>query len=558
MSRKSIILTACAVVLACGLTSLGWFYGRPAYREYRENRAIGAAQAALQKRDFGTASVAARKTLQYNPRNVTAWQILAQLAEGSRSAQALEWRKQVAELSPTLENKYRLASCALKFETFPFPTASRVLEEALAVASNNPVTHALTAEMATRLNQPTDALRHYVIASQLDPTNAGYRFNVAVLRLESPEASQSTEARQTLESMREDPAWREAALRWLLANRLKHEDIPAARKFSQELIQAPQHTFQDQLQHLLVLKKVDDIRAFDEALSSARSVASTNGSLAYAFATWTLQHGDRETALRFLDGLPEPVRTSTEAEMAYVECYVDGKDWTTLDEFLQGKKWGQQDFLRLGILSRAAGEQGQEKAAETRWRSAVREANNRLPSLVSLLGLAKSLGREAAREELLWLIYQRFPREKWALLELDRKYTREANTRGLHRVYSILGADTNNLVAQNNLAATSLLLNQDLGKAHAIALDIYNRCPTNPTIISTYAFSLHQQGKTREGLEALEKLEDSVREKPPVALYYGVLLASVGQTNEAVRYIKAAEKSLSLPEEKVLAQNVLQ
>ncbi len=27
-------------------------------------------------------------------------------------------------------------------------------------------------------------------------------------------------------------------------------------------------------------------------------------------------HGDRETALRFLDGLPEPVRTSTEAEMA--------------------------------------------------------------------------------------------------------------------------------------------------------------------------------------------------------------------------------------------------
>jgi len=105
MSRKSIILTACAVVLACGLTSLGWFYGRPAYREYRENRAIGAAQAALQKRDFGTASVAARKTLQYNPRNVTAWQILAQLAEGSRSAQALEWRKQVAELSPTLENK---------------------------------------------------------------------------------------------------------------------------------------------------------------------------------------------------------------------------------------------------------------------------------------------------------------------------------------------------------------------------------------------------------------------------------------------------------------------
>jgi len=236
----------------------------------------------------------------------------------------------------------------------------------------------------------------------------------------------------------------------------------------------------------------------------------------------------------------------------------DGKDWTTLDEFLQGKKWGQQDFLRLGILSRAAGEQGQEKAAETRWRSAVREANNRLPSLVSLLGLAKSLGREAAREELLWLIYQRFPREKWALLELDRKYTREANTRGLHRVYSILGADTNNLVAQNNLAATSLLLNQDLGKAHAIALDIYNRCPTNPTIISTYAFSLHQQGKTREGLEALEKLEDSVREKPPVALYYGVLLASVGQTNEAVRYIKAAEESLSLPEEKVLAQNVLQ
>src|SRR5216110_1107597 len=71
-------------------------------------------------------------------------------------------------------------------------------------------------------------------------------------------------------------------------------------------------------------------------------------------------------------------------------------------------------------------------------------------------------------------------------------------------------------------------------------------------ITSTYAYSLHLQGRTREGLAALEKLKTESIELPPVALYYGVLLAAIGETNKARKYLELAQRANSLPEEKAL------
>jgi len=555
MSRKHIAVAVLAGAGVCAVL-LAWFYGKPAYRKHQEQQAIAAAKAAFERRDFGAASVAARKALQYNPANLQACQVMAQLAELAGAPQALEWHRKIVELNPTLESKFRLASCALKFEAMPFPTASKVLAEAMSTASNNAVTHALSAELALRMSKPGEAAKLFETAQQLDPANEGYRFNLAVLRLESPDPKIAAEARQTLETMRAGARWKETALRWLVAERLKRDDAAGARQWSEELIAAPQRTFEDQLLHLRVLKRTGDTQAFEQARATTEREASTNAAQAYLYTTWNLENLNRESALKFLESLPADVRSSQFVAMAFVECYVHAKDWPGLEEFLQDKKWGEREYMRLALLSRAAAEQGNDRAADTRWRSAVRETGGSLADMVNLLGLAKAAGRDSATEELLWHIYQKFPREKWILLELDRHYARTGNTRGLHRVYSILGlADTNNLVALNNLAATALLLSLDVEKAHTIARDIYTRCPTNPTIASTYAFSLHRQGHTAEGLEILEKLEPAAREKPPVALYYGVLLAKSGKTNQAQPYLKTATESPCLPEERALAEN---
>ena len=75
---------------------------------------------------------------------------------------------------------------------------------------------------------------------------------------------------------------------------------------------------------------------------------------------------------------------------------------------------------------------------------------------------------------------------------------------------------------------------------------------------STYAYSLHLQGRTQEGLKLLEKLPGDKLRLPGVATYYGVMLTAAGQPAKAKTYLEIAGRSNLLQEEKTLvavAQN---
>ena len=64
--KKAIIGSLILVFGGLGL----WFFGRPAYRQYRERRAIEQARHSLAKGDYRNASLGARQTLQVNPLNL--------------------------------------------------------------------------------------------------------------------------------------------------------------------------------------------------------------------------------------------------------------------------------------------------------------------------------------------------------------------------------------------------------------------------------------------------------------------------------------------------------
>src|SRR5207245_1117126 len=97
---------------------------------------------------------------------------------------------------------------------------------------------------------------------------------------------------------------------------------------------------------------------------------------------------------------------------------------------------------------------------------------------------------------------------------------------------AMLNLNPADALLKNNFAATSLLLKANLAQAHQFAREIFAAAPQDPIPVSTYAYSLHVQGKNTAGLAALEKLDRAVLEKQPVALYYGLLLWADGQTNE--------------------------
>ncbi|MEI8045266.1 MAG: hypothetical protein WCL11_27890, partial [Verrucomicrobiota bacterium] len=101
-------------VIVVGLLVGLWFFGRPAYGRHQEKRYARQAREFMVKRDFRNASLSAQQALRWNPKNVEACRVSAELADLSRSPNALDWRRRIAEADPTIQNKLLLATTALR------------------------------------------------------------------------------------------------------------------------------------------------------------------------------------------------------------------------------------------------------------------------------------------------------------------------------------------------------------------------------------------------------------------------------------------------------------
>ena len=549
MKKSAIILGVVVIAVAISL----WCYGCPAYKRHQETRFLEQARKFMAKRDYRNASLSARQTLQVNPGNLEACRIVAEVAETFRSALALDWRRRIVELAPTIENKIKLAATALHLQNPPCPAAAQALEELAETARNVAAYHAVAGELALKLNRVAEAAAQFEQASRLEPTDEVHQLNLAVLRLQSTNDTLSASGRAALERLRSSTNVGTLALRWLVAETLIRGDLPEARRFSTQLLTNSYCLPDDRLQYLTILRQSKDPE-FNSFLGAMQKNAVTNASEIYGVSAWMVGHGLVEDAMRWLTNCPGKLRSEQPVPMAFVDCYLARKDWPGLEAFLQTQKWSDLEFLRHAFLSRAAAEQKQNLSAEARWRMAAREAGDRLGPTIALLGLAERWGRKEDREELLWQIVRRFPRERWALRELERMCLAADNTIGLNKVYATMANyDVKNLSARNNLAATSLLLGLNLSKAHEIAKELYLQHPEESIIASTYAYSLHRQGRTKEGLAVFGKLKPEALETPSVALYYGVLLSAMEKTNQAGKYLALAQHAKLLPEEKALA-----
>jgi tetratricopeptide (TPR) repeat protein len=552
--KKAILAITAVAVVCLGL----WFFARPAYKHHCETRAVEQARGYLAKGDYRNASLSARQALRINPLNLEACRIMADLAERSRSPYILDWRRRLVEAAPTVENKLLLAASALRAQAAPYPLAAETLEELKGSATNHAAYHAVSAELALRLKRTAEAANHFEQASRLEPTNELYQLNLAVLRLQPTNAPASSAARAALERLRASTNVGAVALRWLVGDGLGRNDLPAAEQFSRQLLADPHSVPDDRLQHLTILRQAQGSQ-FGPYLSTVQKGALTNALEMYGISAWMIGHGMAGEAFVWLTNCPAKVRAEQPVPLALVDCYLAKKDWSGLETYLEAQKWGDGlEFLRFAFLSRAAAEQTQKLAAEGRWRSALREAGDRLGPLNALLILATSWGRQQAREDLLWQITKKFPGQHWALRELEQSYLATGNTRGLNKLYSTMaGYAPKSFEAQNNLAATSLLLKLNLPRAHELAKEVFFEHPEEAIVTSTYAFSLHLQGRTKEGLTALEKLKPEALEASSVAAYYGLLLSDDGQTNKAAKYLGIAQKSALLPEEKALVAEAL-
>jgi tetratricopeptide (TPR) repeat protein len=528
-----------------------------AFRHYRESLALRQAQEFAAKGDFRNASLSARRLLRLNPANIEGCRLMGQLAEAMDPRETLEWYQRIAALQPSIENKLELAAKALRFEQPPYELAAQTLNELAGSAANRVSFYILAAELSLRLGKGTEAEQSFEAARQLQPTNELHELNLAMLRLHSTNGSVARDARTTLCRFRTNTAFAALAARALVGEAVTRHDLKAAEDLSGELLVQSGTLLEDQLRHLDILREGGS-PGTERFLTSIQKQAITNTDGTSAVLSWMAEHGQAREAIAWLTNASPTVGEAVSVRLAAVECLSAVNDWPAAEKLLNERKWGPLEPMRLALLSRSAAERHDTLAADLHWRLAVNLAQRRLGSLMWLAAKAQEWGRENCREEVLWQIVQQFPNVSWVPLELLSAAQASGRTRDLHRLYaSMVKVSPKDPGIQNNFAATGLLLNIDVEKSCEIASELFAQHPTEPVIASTYAYALHAQKRTAEGLIVLDQFSEECLTKPPIALYYGVLLSADGQTDRAGKYLKLAQAAALLPEERGLLQRAM-
>ncbi|HMP84171.1 MAG TPA: hypothetical protein PKA41_15850, partial [Verrucomicrobiota bacterium] len=452
----------------------------------------------------------------------------------------------------SVSNRLDLANCALTFGDEQL--ATRTLRAIEPAHRNTAAFHQLAAMAAVASRELSLAEAHFTEAARLDPDNPTLQFNLAVIQLQATNTSTVAQAVQKLESLRNDPTHGHDALRHLVMAAIHGKDASHAVRLSRELVQSPACTLDDHLLRLGALLEAHD-PGYTNSLAELQVSCATNAATVNALAAWLISRDLADDAARWLDNLPDGIKGERPVTLARADAYIAMRDWTEMQTALRAQKWDDVDFLRLAMLSRACREQNQDFAAQSEWLAAVQSVSARPRALAALATMAARWGWEKEQEDLLWTIVTKFPAERWALQSLDQIYTRASNTRGMHKVYSIVvNYNPDDIIAKNNLAAVSLLLNMPLPRAFELANEAYARQPSNASFASTLAFALHLQGKTADGVAILETLRPAQLDHPNVALYYGALLAAMDppQKDKAQKYLDLAANGKLLPEEKAL------
>jgi hypothetical protein len=531
------------------LVGVVWL-ARPHYRHYKEQRSEAQAQAFLAAGDYRNAALCARQALNLNLTNVVACRVMAALAELSHSPVTLDWRQRVVEGEPSVENKLQLAATALRYQAPPFALTAQILTELAPTATNLASYQVTMASYALGLRQFGSAESHFETAVQLDPTNQLYELNLAVLRLAFTNQAKVIQSRARLEQFRTDATLGPAALRALVVDRLANRDFTKAEAYSAELLAQPRVTLSDQLQQLGILRQ---LRRSDlgERLRGLQQSAATNAPAVAQVTAWMLANERGAEAIQWLTGLPAAMRTQSAVRLALADAYLQAEDWRALHDLTTRNDWEELNFLRLALAARAWSQLGAQQSADSNWRSAVSAAGNRYGALTALLGLAERWKLPREREVLLELIAEKFPAERWAQELLEQWYVARGKTAELNAHYArTLVAFPDSPVLKNNLAFTSLLLKTNLARAFQYAAEAY-AAGTNTVTASTYAFALHLQGRTAEGLVVLQQLAPAELQTPDVALYHALLLGANGDTNQARACLKLARtKTQWLPEER--------
>lgn len=536
-----------ALLLLAGL-GYGGYRG---YGVWQKEHLARQAQEFFAQKDYQSAVLVARHLLQLDPKRAEACRIMADTAEIAGRREALSWREQLAVLEPSnTERQLALAGTALKFGEF---LVVRSALDRISQSDRKTVKyHQLAGALAVAERNATLAETEFSAAVELDPHNDQLALNLATVQLASADLATRERARSELARLA-NGTFRLEALRALAADALSNGAKNSAEKWTAELRSEKNATFADLLLHLEATYQTDGGAA---TLEDAKLIAAKSALTAAALITWMNRHTLAGQALEWSTGLPAAVRDTQPVPLAVAEAYSFQQDWNALLSFVDGKNWGNDEFVRLAVhyhaLRRLTPPDRSSMESQTVWGAAIKETKGRPEHLATIAQLAEGWGYAEEAAEAWWVVANGNQNAKDALSALQRLYKTKSNSRGLLRVAKrALELNPGDLIAANNCASLGLLLSGD-SAARRLAAKLHRENPANAAFNTTYAFALFTEGKSLDALHAMETLKDAELRHPAVAAYYFVMLVEVGKMERAHLFLSAANRAQLLPEEQQL------
>ncbi len=516
-------LIVLAVIAGFALGLLVFTIGPKLANSWRESRWLRQAEANLKQGNFNGANDAAQQALQINHDSLPAYQILAEATEKQNRAETVVWRAEIARLRPReIDSQLNLASAALRFGQLD--AARKALES-------------------------------------VPKENETYQYNLAAVRIKSPDPQKNAWARATLEHLIKSAPFRAGSLRALLNDAIQHSNLEAADRFAQELQLSPQVTFSDDLLCLDFYKKLDQ-KKLATLLEKVKPLATRQLDDLAALMAWMNGNGMSAELLRWMEKLPPEKTANPPPAIEVAAAFTAQKNWSRLRRWTKGGNWGDSEYLRLAYQAYAkqqSRQEGTDAESASLWHDAERACEEYPEREIRLARLASKWNLPNQAEQL-WLRVAHNPLSRREALDALFEIYRASND--LPNLYltamRLHETSPEEPLIAAEYARLSVILDRNISEGQRVAKEAFDQAPTEPPCVVAQALSLNSQGRTPDGIAVLQKLAPEKLHDARVALYLAVLLLDDGKADAAHEFIDVANSGFVFPEEKELLQKALQ
>lgn len=542
------------------------FLGVRAFPGWWQDRLVRKAGEYLARGDVRGAFLSAHEALNRDAACAPAVEFMAQLSLRSQAADEIFWRRRLVALQPrNATRRVELAEAALRNgETF---TARHALE-GIALADQSFGYYAAAATLALSTGQLWLAQEHLEEAHRLQPGDGQIRLMLARVRLTSPDPETRARAHREMEGFTAEFALRREACLALLAEARAQGKFDVAIRVAQQLRDLPEAALSDRLNYLEELDRprdpspVEDLRPlkFENELARLESESSLDESSIFAVASWLTSHHHSDKTRKWLGMLPEARRETPLGRLADAEAIACSEDWAALEKRASAGDWGRLEYLRFAYSARAklAGTGLRGTPFSTAWQNARQAAGTDRDKVRTLAGLAERWDWNAEADSLWWELASDANAPLSALQHLYALNRKRGATDEMLRISEhILRLDPDDPIARNNVAQLSLLLGRLSPEIERLASENAALHPADWALNSTYAFSLHLQGRDREAIGHLLALPGQPQSDPQIAAYFGILYSATGQPERARPLLALAAGADLLPEEAQLVRDAL-